>query len=127
MSKKGEKCIHDIRKATAEEWLSAELLIYLDRIAEAWNDYFTQQLPEYINLAEEEITPIEKVSQESYEQLYTALYESLWAIFRIGQKEQFELDERLMNESPFAYGPMRHREPAPHQEKTFQFHRKVPL
>lgn len=103
MHKQWHYCIEEIRKATAEEDLTAELLVYLDRIADAWNTYFTKQLPEYLTLAEEEIMPVEKVSNETYDQLYTALYDSLGAIFRIGQKEQYQLDERFMNESPFAY------------------------
>jgi hypothetical protein len=103
MHKKWYYCIEDIRKTTAEEDISAELLEHLDHIAQAWNFYFTKQLPEYTSLAEEVITTIEKASKETYEQLYTALYESLWAIFRIGQKEQYQLDERFMNASPFAY------------------------
>lgn len=103
MHKKWHYCIEEIRKMTAEEDLSAELLEHLDHIAEAWNTYFTKQLPEYLLQAEEEIAPIEKISKETYDQLYNALYESLGAIFRIGQKEQYQLDERFMNDSPFAY------------------------
>lgn len=95
--------IEQIRKTTAQEWISSELLLYLDTMAKAWNVYFTEQLPEYLALASEEIIPIEKVSQETYQQLYNALYESLRAIFGIGQKEQFQLDERLLDTSPFAY------------------------
>jgi methionyl-tRNA synthetase len=80
---KAKYTIEHIRKATVDEDFSSNLLQYLDRIAESWNIYFNKQLPEYIQLADQEITPIEKVSKETYEQLYTALYEALGAIFRV--------------------------------------------
>lgn len=100
---KANYAIEQIRKATVDENLSADLLLYLDRIAEAWSKYFTQQLPDYIALASEQITPVEKVDKETYEQLYTALYEALGAIFRIWQHDQYEIDNQSLWDSPFSY------------------------
>jgi hypothetical protein len=72
-------------------------------MAKAWSEYFANQLPKYITLADEEIIQIEKDTIDIYQQLYQALYESLREIFRIGQHEQFQLDERMTETSPFAY------------------------
>ena len=100
---KAKHTIEQIRKATVDENLWSDLLVYLDRIAEAWNIYFNKQLPEYIQLADQEITPIKKVDNETYEQLYTALYEALGAIFRIWQRDQYEIDNQSLWDSPFSY------------------------
>lgn len=103
MNKKWLYTIEQIRKTTTEEWISSNLLPYLDTMAKAWSEYFANQLPKYITLADEEIIQIEKNTIDIYQQLYQALYESLREIFRIGQHEQFQLDERLTETSPFAY------------------------
>jgi hypothetical protein len=80
---KGQYTITSIRKKTVTESFSADLLPYLDALAEVWNDYFEIQLPEYIKLANESITPIGKTDKKVYEQLYKALYEALRDIFYI--------------------------------------------
>lgn len=95
--------IEEIRKTVATDDVSPDLLPLLDRMAEAWKKYFDAQLPDYIKLAEEEITEITKVSDEEYSDLFDELYEILATAFGIGQRDQRDKDLEEVARSVFDY------------------------
>lgn len=95
--------INEIRKATATDDLSAELLTALDTIAEAFARYFDSQLPKYIAQAESAIIPIMSAEDPAYSDLYDTLYKQLAEIFGIGQREQLKFDSREVDDSVYAY------------------------
>jgi len=95
--------IHEIRKATATDDLSAELLVILDKIAQAFAKYFDTQLPKYIAQAESAIIPITSAEDPAYSDLYDTLYAQLAEIFGIWQREQMQFDSREIDDSVFAY------------------------
>lgn len=95
--------INEIRKATATDDLSAELLLSLDKIAQAFAKYFDSQLPKYIAQAESAIIPIMSAEDPAYKDLYDELYAQLAEIFGVWQWEQWTIDNRDVADSVYAY------------------------